>query len=399
MIHEIRQLLVVDDEPEIGELICDIASESGYQTQSLSHSEEFPNYYSDQLDVIVLDLMMPGVDGIELLRFLAEHSSKAKIILISGYDMGVLKSAQKLATEQGLSVVATLGKPILIEDIDSILKNIIHNGSQRPLSNVQEQALPTVSDLEDAFIRKEIIPYFQPKLDMLTGELSGVEALARWEHPTLGLLTPDKFIPLAEQNGLIDSLAGVMLKSSLKQLALWQQQGLKTQVAINLSSSNFIELDLPEWMDAQISHHQLTPDQITLEVTESVLMQELVKSLDILTRLRLKGLKLSIDDFGTGFSSLVQLYRIPFTEMKIDRSFVSHAEREREARVIIEMSVLLGHKLGMHVVAEGIEYATEWDLMQKLGCDIAQGFLISRPKPADELLKWSLQKSLTPNLG
>jgi len=211
----------------------------------------------------------------------------------------------------------------------------------------------------------------------------------RWRHPSCGLIMPNYFIPLVEQAGLMDLLTLNVLEKSLQQTSEWLQQGLHINVAINMPPVSFQNLDLPEAICEVIKAYGLEAEQVTLEVTETTLMQELIKSLDILTRIRMKGISLSIDDFGTGYSSMVQLYRIPFSELKIDLSFVKKATTEPEALAIVKMITMLGHELGMTIVAEGVEDEATWNLLLALGCDVAQGYYIAKPMEGERILAWS----------
>jgi EAL domain-containing protein (putative c-di-GMP-specific phosphodiesterase class I) len=387
-----RQLLVVDDEPDIADFIRDVALDVGFEAQSVHLAGQFEQQYTESLDVIIMDLVMPERDGVELLRFLAERRSTATIVLISGYDQGVLHSAQKLAFEQGLNVVATLTKPILYRELEQLLLSIPSNvkgAGSRPSPISGE---PSEQELRRALKERELVVCFQPKVHLCDGLLAGVEALVRWRHPQRGLLMPNAIIPLAERTGLMDALTLEVLEPSFRQASEWLGRGLRTQVAVNMSAGNFKDLELPEWISGKIQEYGLQPQQIALEVTETALMYELVKSLDILTRLRTKGLELSIDDFGAGYSSLLQLYRIPFSELKIDRSFVMKAASDTEARTIVEMAILLGQKLNMTVVAEGVETKEVWKLLSGLGCNLAQGYWVAKPMPGSHLIDWLKQR-------
>ncbi|QYZ65784.1 MAG: regulatory protein [Gammaproteobacteria bacterium (ex Lamellibrachia satsuma)] len=383
-----RKLLVIDDEPDIGVFVRDVALDLGYEAISIHRPDSFEAFFSDDIDLVVLDLIMPGRDGVELLRTMAERSSTASIILISGYDTGVLHSAQKLASEQGLHVVGTLTKPIRYRELEDMLNAIVYPSKNRPRDAIEFLEFPSEQELQQAIDNGELEPHFQPQVNFSDNSLVGVEALIRWRHPAHGLLMPDIIIPLAEQSGLMDRLSAEVLQQAFKQVSEWMAAGLKTRVAINMAPCNFKDLNLPELIDVKIGQYGLGPDQVTLEVTETTLMQELIKSLDILTRLRMKQIKLSIDDFGTGYSSLQQLHRIPFSEMKIDKSFVMRATSDKEALAIVKMTILLGHELGMKVVAEGIESQETWDLLSDLGCDVAQGYFIAKPMPGGQLPNW-----------
>jgi EAL domain-containing protein (putative c-di-GMP-specific phosphodiesterase class I) len=246
----------------------------------------------------------------------------------------------------------------------------------------------TPAELEVAIRRDELDTYFQPKVDIASGRVVGIEALARWNHPHKGLIKPDSFIPMAEDHGLIGKLSDVVCIKALEYAARLKTNGLPLNIAINLSVDSLSDLDWPEKISATLQKYGLEPSNISFEITESRLMEHLSVALDILSRLSLKRFNLSIDDFGTGYSSMEQLQRIPFSEFKIDRAFVHGAAREASAQAILESSILLAKKLNMKVVAEGVENKEDWDLVARLGCDQVQGYYVARPMPFAQLLKW-----------
>jgi len=384
-----RRLLVVDDEPAIGDFICELAFDAGFDAHAITDAGEFEQVYDHDTHVVVLDLFMPGRDGIELLRVLSGLKAKSAIILISGYDKGVLNSAKKLAAEQGLFVAGTLTKPFQYDQIRHLLNTLaLSSIEQNATSGLLPANEVSEEELKDAIENKQLQVFFQPQIEIISGKVMGVEALVRWRHPVLGVIDPINFIPLAEQTGLVDLLTEEVLEQSLRQTSEWLAKGLRLNVSINMPPSSFKTLDLPEIISKKIIDYGLQLNQVTLEVTETTLMQELTRSLDILTRLRMKGILLSIDDFGTGYSSMVQLYRIPFTELKIDLSFVKKATTDKEALAIVRMVIILGHELGMTVVAEGVEDQATWELLAELGCDTVQGYYIARPMESDEVFAW-----------
>ena len=242
--------------------------------------------------------------------------------------------------------------------------------------------------MEEAIKKQHIVPFFQPKVDLHTREVIGVESLARWIHPEKGIVPPDQFIALSEKENLIHDLTFLMLDKSLKQCAQWLKSGKRLYVAVNMSPQVLTDLNFPDWLFAEIRKYELDPSQIIIEVTESSIFNELNDSLDILTRLRLKGFKLSIDDYGTGYSSMKQLKSVPFTELKIDQSFVEDADTDSDACIICKSTIELGHKLNMSVIAEGIETESVFNLLKESGCNEGQGYFIAKPMAAIDFDRW-----------
>ncbi len=233
-------------------------------------------------------------------------------------------------------------------------------------------------DLSVAIVCDELVLAYQPKLALGAGAIIGVEALVRWNHPSLGMVLPYRFISLAEQTGLIKPLTQWVIRAAARQWAAWAAEGWMTSIAINVSARDLDQLDFPDDFLAICQEQGVPGDSITVELTESA-KQNLVNLLDITTRLRLRGVHLSLDDFGTGYSSLSQLHQLPFSEVKIDKSFVMRADRSNECRAICTAIIGLAHDLGLKTVAEGVETKEVLDILTGLGCDTAQGYFISRP--------------------
>ncbi|MFV2056103.1 MAG: EAL domain-containing protein [Thiohalomonadales bacterium] len=381
------KLIVIDDEIDLANLVAEVAERAGYESDLYHYAEDFKRDYRNDADVIVLDLLLPGVDGVEVIRYLAGIACESRLILMSGFDSGVLHSAQKLAVEQGLNFIGSFSKPFRPHELFKLLANLPTETKQRTVA-VSADFVPVFEDLNAAIMQGELVVHYQPTINLQKNAVSGLEALVRWQHPQHGLLFPDQFIPLAEQSGLIDDLTWVVLEHISIQYQEWRNYDWAPMIGVNMSANTLKELDLPEKMRSLLQKYKLQPSHLILEITETALMQELIKSLDVLTRLRMSGLQLSIDDFGTGYSSLVQLHRAPFSEIKIDRSFIMEMLNDKEAHAIVETVILLGHKLGMKVVAEGVETLEHLTLLNSLGCDLAQGYYISRPIPGEQILPW-----------
>ena len=254
---------------------------------------------------------------------------------------------------------------------------------------IAEERLAT--ELELAIERQELHLVFQPKVELAGGRMCGVEALARWDHPSFGEIPPTTFIPVAERFGSIDALTDWVIRVALRQWCEWRDQGLTTGIAFNLSALTLRDVHFPDHLDRLCRLDGVPAERITVEVTEGA-TQHVTRLLDTLTRFRLKGFALSLDDFVTGYSSLLQLRQLPYTELKIDQCFVRDALRSRESRLIIDSVVGLAHGLGLTATAEGIEDAETLALLAGLGCDRGQGFLIAEPMRGAELVRWHFER-------
>jgi EAL domain-containing protein (putative c-di-GMP-specific phosphodiesterase class I) len=248
--------------------------------------------------------------------------------------------------------------------------------------------LALIADLRDAIAHRQLLVFFQPKVDPVAGGVIGAEALARWRHPHHGLIPPDQFIPLAEHSGLIRPLTLHVLELALRQRAAWRQGGRDLNIAVNLSPNTLLDETLPEAVVRLLSHTGTPPAALTLEITESSLMADPDRSLATLNRLHALGVKISIDDFGTGYSSLGRLRDLPIHEVKIDKSFVQRAALDHRDRAVVRSTVQLGHALDLHVVAEGVEDEETYKFLFQEGCDIVQGYYLSEPLPGDEFTAW-----------
>lgn len=382
------KVFIIDDDVQIAELLTTAIQSFGLVAECYNSAHDFFEVPVDNIDIIMLDLNMPDMDGIEVIRALAITGCKARVILISGHDVGVLHSAEQLAQAHALKVVASLTKPIRMHDLKKLILDLAIEAPSEQQAMEGSHLLPEVNELAEALQNNDFLLHYQPQIDLRTNKLIGVEALVRWQHKQRGLVYPDMFISLAEQHNLIGDLTDIVINQSIEQVKQWQRLGYEIPVSVNISADNVKGLYLPEQLMEVLNRNQLSSEYLTLEVTESALMGELVTSLDILTRLRMKGFNLSIDDFGTGYSSLSQLHRIPFTELKIDKSFVMSMCNDIESRAIVKTCIMLGHELNMKVVAEGVESQQELEELRSLGCDIAQGYHISRPLSETQFLEW-----------
>ena len=340
-------------------------------------------------DLAILDLEMPAMDGIELIEEMHRRKIFIPLIVASSRELALIEAVEAMARNLGMPVLAGLRKPLRRETLHGALA--AWAVAQRGAPSGTRPGLPPefeTAELAQAIAADRIEVHYQPKVDMLTGIVRGVEALARWQHPRLGFVPPDQFIPAAEREGLIRALTASVMSRALAQAGRWNGHGLRLSMAINLSPHLLESTSLVQQIVDLVAHHGLRPEQVTLEITESSVVDCLGVALGVLARLRLKGLGLSIDDYGTGFSSMQQLARIPFNELKIDRSFVRDASRRPNLRVILQSALDMARQLGLSSVAEGIETMEDWKLVQACGCNVGQGYQIARPMPADDLPRW-----------
>jgi EAL domain-containing protein (putative c-di-GMP-specific phosphodiesterase class I) len=386
-------ILILDDERDMCEFVADVGSDMGFKTTWCDNFEDFACRYSVDLRGIFLDLAMPGMDGVEIIRFLADNNSGAYLVLMSGYDADVIEAARRLAQSRGLNVAGVLHKPFGVGELSAVY-DILANAQtpDRPcaVEKAPDRYRPDREALERALDDGQIVPWFQAKYCAKTRKILGAEVLARWIHPQHGMVGPDRFIPLAERDDLIDRLTDSVVRQALVHCRDWRNAGLSPRVALNLSPHMLHNLDLPDALLDIARDYDIPPEKITLEITETALAGNFTSQLDILTRLRMRRFGLSIDDFGTGYSSLKQLQQGPFTELKVDQSFIAKAMAEEGARAIVESSIQLGHRLGLKVVAEGIETEEQMKLVESLGCEEVQGYLLGRPCAA-EAFTWPTQ--------
>ncbi len=259
----------------------------------------------------------------------------------------------------------------------------------RMLDDAREQ-IELLRDLRQAVARNQFELYFQPKIDAPSGEITGAEALLRWHHPQRGMVSPAVFIPIAERHGLIGTLGQWVIEEACRQARAWRDQGLRMRVAINLSVHQLRQPDLAERIARALQKHQINPQLLTCEITESVAMEDAEGTMRIFEKLAAVGVNISIDDFGTGYSSLAYLRKLPAGELKIDRSFVLDLETSADARAVVDAVVKLAQALGLKVVAEGVETEAQNQILRSLGCDELQGYLFARPMSAKALALWAM---------
>lgn len=340
----------------------------------------------EQVDVLVCDLNMPGMDGLELLRHLADRADAPALAMISGDDH-ILRIAADLGRVHRLRVLGTIAKPATPNALRDVLGRL---GSDWPPPSVLAYAaanlmLDTAEIL--AMVPDRLELHYQPLIDLRTRRAVGVEVLSRLRHAN-GLIGPAIFVPLFEQRGLTQTLFRAVVSSSLAQLSAWREEGLSIRLAINVSADDLDDVEMVDRMLTLIERSGSSTADVTLELTETRVLPEATTAIEVLSRLRMRGVGLALDDYGTGFSSLQRLRRVPFTELKIDQTFVSNATTDDHAKAMVASTVQLARELKLTTVAEGVETAEQLELVAELGCDVAQGFYVAVPMDADQATVW-----------
>ncbi len=384
----LRSILAIDDDSDICELISATAESKGLRCIATTSPATFFEALTPVTSLIFLDLIMPEMDGVEVLRQLGQRQCKVGIVLISGVGKRIVEVAEELAQAHGLSTVGYLQKPFRISELEDIFDAQLKIVPP-PIPHFKPKILVTDDELRTALDCHQFVLHYQPQIDIPTGAVVGLEALVRWEHPEQGLIFPDNFISRLEALDLIDRLGWIVANQALIQLRRCPEAGGSIPtISMNVSLSSLRDLKFPDTMAALIAAHSVSPEKVILEITETCLIDELTRTLDVLTRLRMKQVQLSIDDFGTGYSMMQQLRNIPATELKIDRSLARNIDRSERDRVMVQKIIEMGHQLDMRVVAEGVETPDQLEFLRANGCDTAQGYLFSPALPAEKLTDW-----------
>ena len=333
-------------------------------------------------DVVLVDLDMPGMDGIEFIGHVAQDHLARGIALVSAMDPALLAAVQTMARACGLAVLGSIEKPLTVDKLRALLTSWderLHGDDEDDLVEV------SLEDVRTALLHDELVAWFQPQVEFLNGKVIAVEALARWRRPDGHLVRAGHFVPLLEREGHSHKLTDAMLEQACRWKRKWDQDGMRLHLSVNVSPSVLGDPTIADHYQQVVGDHGVRPEDVMLEITEGSLVTDAARGLGVLARLRLKGFGLSIDDFGTGYSSLAQLSQIPFTELKIDRDFVSGASTAPRKRAVIEASLDLARKLQLEVVAEGVETTEDWQMLAELGCGVAQGYLIAAPVAGEDL--------------
>lgn len=370
-------LLVVDDDAELLALIAEIGRRCGYDVVTADSSAAFRQAVATaQPSLVILDLQMDDMDGVEGLRHLAATSAKAGVLLMSGMDNKVLATARQFGVSLGLRMVDALQKPVRMQQIETILNK--HSGENAPL---------TGDDLRRALAEYELVLHYQPILHRIDHiwTVGTVETLVRWQHPQRGLLYPGQFLPLVERENLMIELTDYVMTEALRQVGHWHARGLQLGLAVNLAARTVGDLNFPDRLSQVLREYGVPPACLCFEVTEAASVGDQDLVMDSFARLRVRGVELALDDFGVGTSSLTQLYKMPYSSIKIDQALIAEMTNSQQARTVVSALVDLGHKLSLNVCAEGVETQVAFERLDRMGCDRLQGDFISKPITAAEL--------------
>lgn len=372
-------ILVVEDHPFQHEYLVNLfAALEGVFTQSAyDGNEALERLSTGHFDLILCDLMMPGMDGVQLVQKLGELNHKPALAFMSTAHGRMMVSAGLAAKSLGFKVLGQLAKPVKLEGLHALLDKLASYRSDC-VAAVKAPEDHSFADISQAIATGQIQPWFQPKKSLLSGRIVAAEALARWNHPTLGLLLPRDFLPSVILYDLEEALLMQFVTQTITAQATWCAQGHDIPVTINLPTHLLDNDDLPDRLHELVISEGGMPSKIGFELMESSVTEKLGRYFSGVCRLRFKGFGLAQDDFGKGYSSYFNLVSTPFTELKIDRSLVYGCVENESLEAALASIVALGKKLGLNVVAEGVETPEELALLSRLQCDQAQGFFISR---------------------
>jgi EAL domain-containing protein (putative c-di-GMP-specific phosphodiesterase class I)/DNA-binding NarL/FixJ family response regulator len=381
------RILALDDEPLMLEFLADTLGALGYTqvTTCSSGYRALSLLEAPGADIVLFDLKMPELDGLQFIRHLKGRDFIGSVVLVSGVDERIVQSSEQLVRSYGIDILGSISKPVHPDELARVL------AGWSPKRNAPaSEAGPAyaAAEIRAAIAAGELVNFYQPKVDLATGELTGAEVLVRWRHPVNGLLAPNMFISTAEHLEIIEDLTVNVITQTLEQARLWKEAGLPLDLSVNVSTNWLSDLQFPDLVEDLARRVNIAPRHLLLEVSGGRLMEDIRASLEILARLRLMGFGLSLDAFGASSLSLGQLRSIPFTELKVGRSLITGAWKNRNAGAALGSSMTLGQQLGVCVTAEGVETLEDWRFVKAAGCRLCQGFFVAPPMRAEEFTEW-----------
>lgn len=381
-----KRILVVDDSATMRDMLMQFLQSADYSVSTASSGEQaFELMKTEKYDIIITDLEMPQMDGFGLIRSISELDWEPAVILVSQHDERALHSARELAMAYSVNLLGMLTKPIEKSELFAIMNEVANT---RSTSRAGRETVLAESEFMRGLMSDGLAPVFQPKLSLKTGKLVAAEAFARWRAPGGGLLGAGAVVRVAREKGYMDVLTYRMLELALEQQGKWKREGKNVPLSINVSSENLRKEDFADVVSGLADQFDVNPMMVRLELAESDFQVDERVPLEVMSRLHMRGFGLALDDFGTGFASLMRLQSIPFDEMIVDREFISRANNDKVARIILESAIDLSHKLGLACTCEGIESEAHLEMARSLGADTVQGYHIAKPMSPDELLIW-----------
>ncbi|WP_222833295.1 EAL domain-containing protein [Pseudomonas sp. SC3(2021)] len=344
------------------------------------------------VDVALCDLQMDGMDGLEFLQRVGPSGQVKSVIISSSLSADLRRAVHQMVALLGMDLLGDVGKPLHAQVLADLLDKAI-NRPVTPLPAATAVTLASEAAVRQALAEQQLHAWYQPKFNLHTGEVCGVEVLCRWLHPTRGIISPALFMPVLERCGLLDALLFTQLEQALLVQSSAREQGFALNIAFNLQATQLASGELTSTLLSLLARHASSGASLTFELTESGLLEAPATSLETLVRLRMMGCRLSIDDFGAGFSSLQRLCQLPFNEIKLDADFIRNLEHEPRCRAAISSTLALGETLGMSVVIEGIETDAQRRELLALGCTQGQGYWYARPMSGVDLLGWLQQRN------
>lgn len=376
---EPRLIVILDDEPFMLGLLGRIAERSGFTARPFSMAQEFLAGWSDpHPDLILLDLGLVDSDGMQILTRLGEAGCDVPILIVTGFDERVAASASAYGESIGLTMMPPLRKPFEVDEVASLLRGYAATAFSL-----------TIEELAAALAARRIEVFYQPIVDVATRALIGAEALARWRHPVRGLIAPERFMAAAEKGNLLGPLTDEITRQALATMAVCDD----LLIAVDIPPAMVAMERFPDALAVQARAAGIKPGQIVIEMSEQAAMRDATETSAVVTRLRIKGFRVALDAFGLGYSSLIELHKMPVSQIKIDRSFVAKMGVDESASTITGAIIGLAHSLKLQVCAEGVEDPAADAALREMGCDIAQGPLYAKPMTRDEFLAWAAAHS------
>ena len=383
-----ERIIVVDDCVTSCAILDHMLSQAGYLVVCTSNgAEALAEIKKGPYQFVITDIAMPVMDGYALIREMAEmHGNRAAVIVVSERGAPIIETALELARVHGLDFLGALAKPVSRAELLLLLGQTVapHLEQSTPIKDLLAEEVFSFDLLENS-----LTPVFQPSINCSDGSIYGVECLSRWKTTFGGLVGPDIFLPIAARHGFSPFVTRRMLSLALTALNGWRKEEINVNLNVNVSPNDICSMDFVDVVAETLEEHGVQPELLTLELTETDIIDDLATALEVLGRLRLMGVGLSLDDFGAGIDPLLRLKTIPFTELKTVKPFVRDAAGENKSSVILDNTIKLAQRLGLAVTCEGVENSKQMDLARELGADRAQGYFIARPMSGVDFVHWA----------